>query len=71
MRAVMISGEMKQMVCGLFRGHEEVLEIAKGRILVRCVSCGYQSPGWQWIEKPPAPSTPNVQRFTERLKGMV
>jgi hypothetical protein len=36
---------LSQMLCGL-HGHESVLHFEQNRILLRCTSCGHDSPGW-------------------------
>ena len=35
-----------QMVCGL-HGHDSVLHFEANRVMMRCTSCGYDSPGWE------------------------
>jgi hypothetical protein len=35
-----------QMVCG-FRGHDSVLHFEGKRVMMRCTSCGYDTPGWE------------------------
>lgn len=35
-----------QLFCGLFHGHHSVLHFEGERMLLRCTSCGYDSPGW-------------------------
>lgn len=35
-----------QWLCGL-RGHDDVLRVEERRVLMRCTSCGYDSPGWE------------------------
>jgi hypothetical protein len=41
-----LGGQLRQMICGL-HGHDELLHFEQGRISLQCVSCGYQSPGWE------------------------
>src|SRR5512134_895616 len=36
---------VRQALCGL-RGHDSVLHFEANRVLLRCTSCGYDSPGW-------------------------
>ena len=36
---------IRQAFCGL-RGHDSVLHFEENRVLLRCTSCGYDSPGW-------------------------
>ena len=35
-----------QMLCGL-RGHDSVLHFEGKRVMMRCTSCGHDSPGWE------------------------
>jgi hypothetical protein len=37
---------MNQTVCGL-HGHDSVLHFESNRVMMRCTSCGYDSPGWE------------------------
>jgi hypothetical protein len=37
---------MGQAVCGL-HGHDSVLHFEGNRVMMRCTSCGYDSPGWE------------------------
>jgi hypothetical protein len=35
-----------QVVCGL-HGHDSVLHFEGNRVMMRCTSCGFDSPGWE------------------------
>ena len=35
-----------QLICGL-SGHDAVLHFSSNRVLMRCTSCGHESPGWE------------------------
>lgn len=37
---------IRQTICGM-RGHDSVLHFQEKRVLLRCTSCGYDSPGWE------------------------
>ena len=39
-------GRVGQMFCGL-RGHDSVLHFEGKRVMMRCTSCGHDSPGWE------------------------
>lgn len=39
-------GRFGQFLCGL-RGHDSVLHFEANRVLMRCTSCGHDSPGWE------------------------
>jgi hypothetical protein len=35
-----------QLVCGM-RGHDSVLHFEGSRVMMRCTSCGHDTPGWE------------------------
>ena len=35
-----------QLVCGI-RGHDSVLHFEGNRVMMRCTSCGHDTPGWE------------------------
>jgi hypothetical protein len=37
---------VQQGLCGL-HGHDALLHYERNRMYLRCVSCGYESPGWE------------------------
>jgi hypothetical protein len=37
---------IRRSLCGL-RGHDTVLHFEDKRVMLRCTSCGHDSPGWQ------------------------
>jgi hypothetical protein len=39
-------GRLGQMFCGL-RGHDSVLHFEGKRVMMRCTSCGHDTPGWE------------------------
>lgn len=39
-------GRLGQVICGL-RGHDSVLHFEPNRVMMRCTSCGYDTPGWE------------------------
>lgn len=39
-------GRLRQWACAL-RGHDSVLHFEGNRMLMRCTSCGHDSPGWE------------------------
>jgi hypothetical protein len=38
--------KLGQVVCGL-HGHDAVLHFEGSRVMMRCTSCGHDSPGWE------------------------
>jgi hypothetical protein len=45
-------GRISQMMCGL-GGHDSVLHFEGKRVMMRCTSCGHNSPGWDINERAP------------------
>ena len=45
---------LQTTMCGL-HGHDPLLQFERGRIFLRCCSCGYQSPGWETGDQRPRP----------------
>ncbi|SRR5690348_13724438 len=43
---------LRQVMCGL-HGHDTLPHFDKDRLSLRCVSCGYETPGWELNEVPP------------------
>ena len=39
-------GRLGQLLCGA-RGHDSVLHFEGNRVMMRCTSCGYDTPGWE------------------------
>lgn len=39
-------GRLGQLMCGM-RGHDAVLHFEGKRVMMRCTSCGYDTPGWE------------------------
>jgi hypothetical protein len=43
---------VSQRFCAV-RGHDSVLHFEENRVLLRCTSCGYDSPGWEVNDRRP------------------
>ena len=41
-----------QLLCGI-RGHETVMHFEGKRIMMRCTSCGHDTPGWEISDRAP------------------
>ncbi len=39
-------GRLGKLLCGA-RGHDAVLHFEGKRVMMRCTSCGYDTPGWE------------------------
>jgi hypothetical protein len=50
--ATAVIDRIGQLVCGL-HGHDQIMQFDKGRMFLRCVSCGHESPGWQMPKRSP------------------
>jgi hypothetical protein len=55
---------VSQRFCAV-RGHDTVLHFEENRVLLRCTSCGYDSPGWEVNDRRPRVryARPDEQRF--------
>jgi len=43
---------MRQLLCGV-RGHDALLHFEGKRVMMRCASCGHDTPGWETGERAP------------------
>ena len=41
-----MAARVGQLLCGL-RGHDAVLHFEGNRVMMRCTSCGHDTPGWE------------------------
>jgi len=41
-----------QLLCGM-RGHDAVLHFERNRVMMRCTSCGHDTPGWEITGRAP------------------
>lgn len=44
---------LSQFLCGFLHGHDSVLHFEQNRVLLRCTSCGHDSPGWEVSDRRP------------------
>jgi hypothetical protein len=51
-RFARVMERLRQMSCGL-KGHDTLMHFEDERMSLRCVSCGYETPGWELNEAPP------------------
>ncbi|MGE0451473.1 MAG: hypothetical protein AB7Q29_18010 [Vicinamibacterales bacterium] len=51
--ATTVAAWIHQRICGL-QGHEDYVQFARGRMFLRCISCGCESPGWDVKARPAA-----------------
>jgi hypothetical protein len=47
-----IAQRVWRLLCGL-RGHDAVLHFEGRRVMMRCTSCGHDSPGWETSGRAP------------------
>ena len=61
---------MRQFVCGM-HGHDELLQFERGRLSLKCASCGHETPGWNLAKTeaaaPPEPVSAPWRRFLPSL----
>jgi hypothetical protein len=62
-----VSERLSQTLCG-FRGHDTLLHFEDERMSLRCVSCGFETPGWELNEVPPTVTVRGDARTRFRLK---
>ena len=55
---------LSRLLCAI-RGHEDYLHFDKNRLCLKCVACGYKSPGWTIDDHRP------VLRFPSRAAAKV
>lgn len=41
-----LASRVGQVLCGL-HGHDSVLHFERNRVMMRCTSCGHDTPGWE------------------------
>jgi hypothetical protein len=46
--------QVQTAVCGL-HGHDPMLQFERGRMFLRCTSCGHETPGWETADRLPRP----------------
>jgi hypothetical protein len=51
--------------CGFWRAHDRLPQFTDGRMFLRCMSCGHETPGWELNEVPPTVTAP-VRRLRAR-----
>jgi hypothetical protein len=47
-----VASRLNQTLCGL-SGHDAVLHFEGKRVMMRCTSCGHDTPGWEVSERGP------------------
>ncbi len=50
-----------QLLCG-FRGHDTLMHREGKRLMMRCTSCGYDTPGLEISEREPRRTAPSGRR---------
>lgn len=56
------NGWLQRRWCGLW-GHDALLTLDRGRMALRCSTCGHETPGWDLADlKPPKPGLPGIPR---------
>ncbi len=61
---------LQQLVCGM-HGHDELLQFERGRLSLKCASCGHETPGWDLkkseVATPTGPASAARRRFLPSL----
>jgi hypothetical protein len=47
-----LTTRLRQLLCGL-RGHDSLLHFEGKRMMMRCASCGHDTPGWDIADRTP------------------
>ena len=55
---------LRRLSCWLARRHDEFLQFEKDRLSLKCISCGYESPGWALDRRTPLVRFPAERRCT-------
>ena len=58
--------QMTHRVGCLVRGHDLVMQYDKNLLSLRCLACGYHTPGWALNERPPQPHSAVVRLAAAR-----
>ena len=48
------SQSVSSAMCG-FGGHDPLLQLERGRMFLRCTTCGHETPGWTTSARGPRP----------------
>jgi len=48
-----VMDRVRQWLCAA-QGHDNLLQFNTGRLCLKCVSCGHETPGWDISKAPPA-----------------
>jgi len=67
---VRVFDRMRQLFCGM-HGHDNLLQFEQHRMFLRCVSCGYESPGWEIADTPPAISARAASRQAALIRPSI
>ena len=61
---------LRHLMCGL-HGHDTLLQFDHGRMYLRCVSCGHETPGWKLDEARPTVTARGDARRTAMRPHLV
>jgi hypothetical protein len=68
-----VVGWVHEFFCGL-HGHDNLMQFGRGRMYLKCVSCGHESPGWTIKERQATESPTSVttrrRRFLPHFAGL-
>ena len=49
---IRVLNQVRQTFCGM-HGHDSLVQFERERMFLKCVSCGYETPGWALDKTPP------------------
>jgi hypothetical protein len=68
-----VVGWVHEFFCGL-QGHDNLTQFGRGRMFLKCTSCGHESPGWTIKDREVAGSPVTVsarrRRFLPHFAGL-
>jgi hypothetical protein len=59
---------IRRFVCGM-HGHDSLMHFQRGRLSLKCMSCGHESPGWD-LRKSEAADAPSIAQAPERRRRL-
>jgi hypothetical protein len=61
-RLALLWRQLRYLQCSMLRGHDESLQFQQNKLYLRCISCGYETPGWELDRKMPLVPLPTERR---------
>ena len=61
-----VFSRVRQAFCGV-QGHDTLRQFERGRMYLKCISCGYETPGWVLDGPPPRVTATGDSRRRQAL----